>query len=92
MANSSVGVAAILFPKGRTIHSRFKVPLNITSDSTCDIKPQRDTAIVNLIRDAKVIIWDEATCQNKYILHAVNRTLQDIMKNKLPFGGKCIGK
>ena len=36
---TSSGIAALLLPGGRTAHSRFKIPLIITEDSVCDIKP-----------------------------------------------------
>ena len=34
---ASSGIASILLPGGRTAHSRFKLPLNVTEDSTCNI-------------------------------------------------------
>ncbi|KAJ1288125.1 hypothetical protein BS78_02G065900 [Paspalum vaginatum] len=38
LAIASSGIAALLLPGGRTAHSRFHIPLNINSESTCDIK------------------------------------------------------
>ena len=35
---ASSGIASLLLPSGRTAHSRFKIPLNINEDSTCNIK------------------------------------------------------
>ena len=43
-----------------------------------------------MIRMAKLIIWDEALMAKKYAIEAVDRTLQDIMGNKEPFGGKVV--
>ena len=71
--------------EGRTAHSRFKIPIKIQSDSFCTIKAQTDLAM--LIRQAKVIIWDEAPMQHRHISEAVERTLQDIRKDNRPFGG-----
>ncbi|CAH9104480.1 unnamed protein product [Cuscuta epithymum] len=35
---ASSGIASLLLPGGRTAHSRFAIPLNVTEDSTCNIK------------------------------------------------------
>lgn len=53
----SSGIAALLFASGRTVHSRFAIPINVDEDSTCNIKQD---ALVELIGKAKLIIWDES--------------------------------
>ena len=40
LAVGSTGIAANLLLLGRTLHSRFKVPLNIDKDSVCNINVQ----------------------------------------------------
>ncbi|XP_061339398.1 uncharacterized protein LOC133286069 [Gastrolobium bilobum] len=35
---ASSGIASLLLPGGRTAHSRFRIPIQITEDSTCNIK------------------------------------------------------
>ncbi|XP_016172529.1 uncharacterized protein LOC107614916 [Arachis ipaensis] len=55
---TSSGIASLLLPNGRTTHSRFKIPLNITKDSVCNIKPGFPQTM--LLLKAKLIIWDEA--------------------------------
>ncbi|OIT40598.1 hypothetical protein A4A49_56272, partial [Nicotiana attenuata] len=52
---ASSGIASLLLPGGRTAHSRFVIPLNVTEDSTCNIK--QGTPLANLIIKAKLIIW-----------------------------------
>jgi len=37
-----------------------------------------------------MIVWDEAPMLHKYAFEAVDRCLQDLMSNELPFGGKCV--
>ncbi|XP_019263781.1 PREDICTED: uncharacterized protein LOC109241497 [Nicotiana attenuata] len=37
---ASSGIASLLLPGGRTAHSRFAIPLNVTGDSTCNIKQE----------------------------------------------------
>jgi len=38
IAVASCGIAALLLQGGRTAHSRFRIPINITDESTCKIK------------------------------------------------------
>ena len=38
LAVASCGIAALLLQGGRTAHSRFHIPLNITDETTCEIK------------------------------------------------------
>jgi len=85
---ASSGIAALILHGGRTAHSTFKIPLNINSDSTCNIDVQSDLA--DSIRNASLLIWDEAPMMHKHIFEAVNRTLKDITKNNTPFGGKVV--
>ncbi|WOK94315.1 hypothetical protein Cni_G03017 [Canna indica] len=77
---------------GRTAHSRFKIPLNIDGNSTCQIKQK--TQLAELIQTMALIVWDEAPMNHRHCFEALNRTLQDLMsskdssaKDKL-FGGK----
>ena len=37
LATATSGIAATLLPGGRTVHSRFKVPIDITDTSMCAI-------------------------------------------------------
>ncbi|XP_070004772.1 uncharacterized protein [Nicotiana sylvestris] len=91
---ASSGIASLLLPGGRTAHSRFVIPLNVTEDSTCNIK--QGTPLANLIIKAKLIIWDEAPMMHRYCFEALDKTLRDILRFKdasnlhRPFGGKTI--
>nr|XP_043611848.1 uncharacterized protein LOC122583517 [Erigeron canadensis] len=38
LAVAASGIASLLLPGGRTAHSRFKIPLELTDQSTCHIK------------------------------------------------------
>ncbi|XP_016191497.1 ATP-dependent DNA helicase PIF2-like [Arachis ipaensis] len=92
---TSSGIASLLLPNGRTGHSRFKIPLNITENSVCNIKPSSSQAM--LLLKAKLIIWDEAPMVNRYCYKVLDKCLGDIMRfsltyNKdLPFGEKVGG-
>ncbi|KAK1407276.1 hypothetical protein QVD17_38890 [Tagetes erecta] len=92
---ASSGIASLLLSGGRTAHSRFIIPLNLTEDSICSIKPNSEQA--SLIRKTSLIIWDEAPMMHKHGFEALDKTLKDIMSidddvnnSKLPFGGKTI--
>ncbi|XP_056848871.1 uncharacterized protein LOC130499009 [Raphanus sativus] len=87
---ASSGVASLLLPSGRTAHSRFGIPLNPDEFSTCVIAHGTDQA--NLIKEASLIIRDEAPMMNKHCFEALDRSLTDIVgkhRNK-PFGGKVV--
>ncbi|XP_076918648.1 uncharacterized protein LOC143579149 [Bidens hawaiensis] len=88
LATTSSGAAANNMPGGRTTHSRFKIPINLNNNSMCKINHQSGTA--ELIRLAKLIIWDEASMAKRQVIEAVDRTLQDIIGVRLPFGGKIM--
>ncbi|CAH1448407.1 unnamed protein product [Lactuca virosa] len=55
---ASSGIASLLLTGGRTAHSRFIIPINLTEDSFCRINPKSDLA--SLVRKASLIIWGEA--------------------------------
>jgi hypothetical protein len=85
---ASTGLAAQNLVGGRTAHSRFKIPIPIQEDSTCSIKVQSDLA--KLIKETKLIIWDEIFSCHRYNVEAVDRSLKDIMQSEELFGGKVV--
>ncbi|KAG5578805.1 hypothetical protein H5410_049432 [Solanum commersonii] len=44
-------------------HSRFKIPIDIDENFTCNISKQ--SSLVTLIRDSKLIVWDEVSMAKK---------------------------
>ncbi|KAI3705431.1 hypothetical protein L1987_75668 [Smallanthus sonchifolius] len=89
LAVASSGIASLLLPSGRTAHSRFKIPLDITDDSVCHIK--KNTQLSQLLTEASLIIWDEAPMSDRRCFESLDKTLKDITGDKdLPFGGKSI--
>ncbi|XP_057760314.1 uncharacterized protein LOC130980675 [Arachis stenosperma] len=88
------GIASLLLPGGKTAHSMFNIPVDLTEDTVCRIK--KDSPKAEVFRLADLIIWDEAPMTNKLAFEALDRTLRDIMvsvsdRNKdLPFGGKVV--
>uniref|UniRef100_UPI00358ED374 ATP-dependent DNA helicase PIF1-like n=1 Tax=Myxine glutinosa TaxID=7769 RepID=UPI00358ED374 len=82
------GIAATLLAGGRTSHHRFKLPVPILENSTCNISPTSKDA--DTLRKANLFIWDEAPMAPAYALAAVDRCLRDVTSNNIPFGGKVL--
>jgi hypothetical protein len=85
---ASTGNAAENMEGGKTAHSRFRLPIPVLEDSVCGIKLQTSEATV--IREAKLLLWDEIFNINKLCIEIVERFLRDLMGNNLPYGGKTI--
>jgi ATP-dependent DNA helicase PIF1 len=90
---ASSGIASLLLPGGRTAHSKFKMPVPTLDNSMCNI--DHDSDMADLLRQTKLIIWDEAPMSHRYTFECLDRTLKDIMgdgikKSELIFGGKVV--
>src|SRR5271156_695035 len=88
---ASSGIASLLMEGGRTAHSRFKIPLQLTESSKCGIK--RNSDLHKVLERTGIIIWDEVPMQHKFAVEALERTLRDVLKPigndawDKPFGG-----
>jgi hypothetical protein len=91
---ASSGIACLLLPGGRIAHSRFKIPIDLHDESTCNITQQMKVA--ELVRKVDLIIWDEAPMMHRRAFEAVDRTLRDLMQlddaqaTEKIFGGKTV--
>lgn len=85
---ASSGIASLLLEGGRTAHSMFAIPLDVLETSICGFTKQSLQA--ELLREAKLIIWDEVPMQHRYCVEAVDRTLRDIRDSPKPFGGTTV--
>lgn len=94
LAVASSGVASLLLPRGRTAHSRFKIPFDLNDTATCSVR--RGTMLAELIQVAALIIWDKAPMTHRRCFEALDNTMRDILsehdptKAIIPFGGKPI--
>ena len=77
---ASSGIASLLLPRGRITHSKFKVPVPIFKDSTCNIL--QGSQVTELLNQTNLIIWDEAPMAHKFFFDALDQTLRDIIKEK----------
>ncbi|CAA0806960.1 PIF1 helicase [Striga hermonthica] len=82
------GIAASILPGGRTTHSRFKIPIDLSTSRTCRISKQ--SSIGCLIRESKLIVWDEAPMAKTDAIKALDKALQDLCGCVDIFGGKVI--
>ncbi len=94
LAITSLGIASLLLLGGKTTHSRFKIPIDLHDESTCNITQQMKVA--KLVRKIDLIIWDEAPMMHHRAFEAIDRTLHDLMQlddaqaTEKIFGGKTV--
>eukprot|EP00889_Picochlorum_renovo_P007393 jgi/Picre1/34423/NNA_001892.t1 len=92
VAMASNGLPAQLLPNGTTVHRRFRLPVKDDVDGEqliCNVARQSHEA--DLLRRARLIVWDEAPAMNKWQLDAVDRCLRDIMaRPDTVMGGKVV--
>ena len=93
LATASSGIAALLLTGGSTSYSTFKIPLNVTENSTCNVSKHKD--IADMLRRSSLIVWDEVTLSHKHAIETVDRLLRDVMSTpnqrcEVPFGGKVV--
>uniref|UniRef100_A0A914YJG7 ATP-dependent DNA helicase n=1 Tax=Panagrolaimus superbus TaxID=310955 RepID=A0A914YJG7_9BILA len=82
------GIAASLYPFGRTCHNGFKLEFPFENDSNSGIKPSSPQG--QLLKELDIIIWDEFPMAPKRALEVVDGKLREIMGNDIPFGGKIL--
>ena len=81
------GVAATLLEGGRTCHSTFGLPVPMPREAvSCSISAQSGRAEV--LRMAKLIIWDEAPMSPEEAVTAADNLLRDLTGIDALFGGK----
>jgi len=94
LAVASSRIASLLFLGGGTAHSRFKIPIDLHDESTCNITQQ--TKVAELVHKADLIIWDKAPMTHRRTFEVVDRTLCDLMQlddaqaTEKIFGGKTV--
>ena len=82
------GIAANLLKNGKTAHTTFKLSLNITESTTCNVKHNSNDG--KKFKEVQIIIWDEIFMTSKFAFEAGDRLLQYICNVKEIFGGKTV--
>ena len=90
IATAFSGIAALLLQGGRTVHSWFKLTPKIDCTTITPISQRMKDLAGQVLREAKVIIWDEAPMCHKDLLECVDRSLRFITDVDQPFGGKTM--
>ncbi|GBL80688.1 hypothetical protein AVEN_225338-1 [Araneus ventricosus] len=87
LAVASSGIVATLLTGGRTAHSAFRLPLNLANMETPTCNISRNSGKRKILKDCKLIVWDECTMSHKAAFEAPNVTLKDIRRNSNRMGG-----
>ena len=90
LATASSTIAATLLTGGHTLHSTFKIPLDLYAMDIpiCSIK--KGTVLSRLIQEGKANVVDEALMTNKLAFETLDRTLKDLTGKSQPIGGMCM--
>lgn len=90
VAVASSGIAATLLSGGRTAHSVLKLPLNLAHEETPICNFSKNSARGTMLRQCKLLVWDESTMSHKKAVEALNRTLQDLRNSTDIMGGMVV--
>lgn len=85
---SQTGIAATLHDGGRTVCSRFALPLDLKDNSVSRITPNSSEGY--LMRNCDLIMWDEATTAHKYAYETVDRLFRDVTQKRNSYFGSKI--
>ncbi|KAF8093631.1 hypothetical protein N665_0382s0020 [Sinapis alba] len=77
---ASSGIDALLLPNICTTHSRFNIPLKLSEETFCRIKP--GTILAKLIHKTNLIILYEAPMTHKHAFKSPDRTLKDFQMRR----------
>jgi hypothetical protein len=89
LAVASSGIASTLLRGGRTVHSAFKLPLNLAHGDRPVYDISKGSGQAKVLKQCTAIIWDKCTMAHKKALEALHHTLQDLNGNNDLMGG-CI--
>ena len=72
IATATSGIAASIMPGGRTVHSRFKIPIKFRDNYIFNFTGQSGTAA--LLRESSLIIWDEVAMTRRQAIETLDRS------------------
>ena len=88
LACASSGIAATVLKGGSTAHNKFKLPIDLNGDSSCDVRDGTDRH--KLIFDSKLVVWDEAPMMHRFAVNAVDKMFRRVKQLEKPFGGVTV--
>ena len=86
----TTAISAQLLPDAFTAHSTFHLPIRIDSDGTVCCGIGFDSKTAEMMKKAKLLIWDEALSARKELIEAVDRFFRELFNIDEPFGGLII--
>ena len=90
LATASSGIAATLLTGGRTLHSTFKILLDLYPMDIPIRSIKKSTALSRVIQESKATVVDEAPMTNKPAFEALDRTLKDLTGKEQLMGEMCM--
>ena len=88
LPTASSSIAASNIPTGRTAHSRFKLPVDDDLPNTCFVGKQ--PSLAQLLKEASLIIWDEASMAHKHSIESLDAMVPDVCEIEQLFRRKVI--
>ena len=79
-------LAASLLEGGHTAHHALHIPIPANDATYCSLS----VAERAMFKGVDLILWDEASLIHQDVADTVSRTMQDIMSDERPFGGKTV--
>jgi len=96
---SSIGIGALQFDDGQTVHSMFRIPIQeemdvlagdrLTSKLVDLLEDGKSSHRIEFLRAAEFIVWDEISPIRNTVFYAVDKLFRKLCnKPDVPFGGK----
>ncbi|KFM57469.1 ATP-dependent DNA helicase PIF1, partial [Stegodyphus mimosarum] len=84
------GIVAALLNGSCTTHSVLKLPLNLAQEDSPICNFSKNSSPSRMLRQCKLLVWDENTMSRKKTIEALNRTLQDLRDTTDIMGGMVV--
>ena len=82
---ASSGIAATMYPTGKTAHSLLKIPINCDAASILGIS--KSSKLHDELQKVELLVFDEITMASKYVIDCIDRSFRDLLDDAKPFGG-----
>ena len=83
------GIAASLLPNGRTVSSRFGLPVPLPEENARSYLKAQELKS-RLLKVTDIILWGEISMSPLQALDAADNVLRDLCDDDRPFGGKVL--